>query len=38
MKLAHDEVRGRLEAFRAEGDVLELACGPGSFTARAKAA
>jgi 2-polyprenyl-3-methyl-5-hydroxy-6-metoxy-1,4-benzoquinol methylase len=33
MELAHDEVRARLEAFRAGGDVLELACGPGSFTA-----
>jgi demethylmenaquinone methyltransferase/2-methoxy-6-polyprenyl-1,4-benzoquinol methylase len=32
MKLARDEVHDRLEAFQATGDVLELACGPGSFT------
>jgi demethylmenaquinone methyltransferase/2-methoxy-6-polyprenyl-1,4-benzoquinol methylase len=33
MSRARDEVNTRLTAFRPAGDVLELACGPGSFTA-----
>jgi ubiquinone/menaquinone biosynthesis C-methylase UbiE len=33
MKLAHEQIHARLEAFRPTGDVLEVACGPGSFTA-----
>jgi ubiquinone/menaquinone biosynthesis C-methylase UbiE len=33
MSRARHEVSTRLTAFRPAGDVLELACGPGSFTA-----
>jgi demethylmenaquinone methyltransferase/2-methoxy-6-polyprenyl-1,4-benzoquinol methylase len=33
MRRARAEVNTRLTAFRPAGDVLELACGPGSFTA-----
>jgi ubiquinone/menaquinone biosynthesis C-methylase UbiE len=32
MRLARTEVQSRLAAFRPTGDVLELACGPGSWT------
>ena len=33
MRRARDQVNARIDGFRPRGDVLELACGPGTFTA-----
>ena len=33
MRHAPDQVNARIDGFRPRGDVLELACGPGTFTA-----